>query len=77
MQHSLDKISNKPSDYTKCKSCGKLNWYESPNCCQCGESLDGHCLTDDEMMEFLDAELDYWTAEGFSIDEALNVDYDI
>jgi len=38
MTTQLHRIMQKPSDYTICESCHKLNWYENEVCCECGES---------------------------------------
>jgi len=32
----LDNIVMKPSDFKVCKKCGRLNWYESGCCFDCG-----------------------------------------
>ena len=35
MEHMVSVIVSKPSDYKKCKSCGKVNWYEREECVNC------------------------------------------
>ena len=35
MYHTISVVVSKTSDYKKCKSCGKVNWYERKSCVFC------------------------------------------
>ena len=38
MNHTYERIRNKPTDYKLCLSCNNINWYENKICWFCGSS---------------------------------------
>lgn len=77
MQHTLERIIGKPSDYKECTTCKQINWYENDSCIECGESLENiSIMTDRQMLNFKEEELlalseDYSEEEIYQI--VLNV----
>jgi ribosomal protein L40E len=69
MEHRLEAIVMKPSDYKICDKCGIINWYENEACWHCGSTE----FNDDrdEVFKYMDDEYKYWIEEeGCSEEEA-------
>jgi hypothetical protein len=75
MEHSLEKIISKPSDYKICTSCGNLNWYENEECIICGDDLELSELMDNEMMDdWFEEEKEFWmNVEDYTEEEVYGV----
>ncbi len=78
MEHTLEKIISKPSDYLMCKSCGHINWYENKECVQCGDKIKHKkTVTKAEMEEWADEEEDFWKQQGYELEEMYLIKYDV
>lgn len=79
MEHSLDKIQSKPSDYKICPACNKLNWYENEVCCSCCYFIeDVNIAEKEDILNYVKAEVEFYKLEfGYDTDTALNVKIEI
>ncbi len=78
MEHTLEKIAAKPSDYTICKVCGRLNWYENTECVDTDCSSDILIHEANLFQEWIDNEYNFWlNEEGYMEEEADEIFYDI
>ena len=68
MQHELEKIVMKPSDYKVCK-CGSINWYENDVCVSTDCVEDQFDVSEEAVQKWIDNEYRFWKEEGYSEEE--------
>lgn len=68
MEHSIERIAGKPSDYKYCNECGRINWYENTNCISC-PSVNFDAMTEDDAS---DLKVD-WEEESPGLDYEMEV----
>jgi hypothetical protein len=73
MEHTLDKIISKPSDYKLCPLCGNVNWYENEDCYFCGDGdlRITDTMTREEMDDWWKDEYEFWKIEEVYDDEEI------
>ena len=75
MQVTLEKISDKISDYKICMICSNINFYENEKCWNCGSDK----FFEDEVSvnKFIENEMEYWEDEGYAFSEYMGFFYTV
>jgi len=76
MEHTIEKIESKPSDYILC-SCGRINWHERTHCVDCNELLSLETMSEEQMEMWYNEEYDFWKFEGYIDKEINNINIEI